>query len=135
MVYALDPALHYVDMHLSPDGQKLLLEREERSVMAADSEAFAQLVPEPDDEGEYYEVKLTAETIDYAHGGGGGHRRCCGVLTLSAAVTAGDYLVFSDGTSRMCVLSYADGRYERTLSLWKICGWITGLRRHCRLIR
>ena len=65
MVYALDPALHYVDMHLSPDGQKLLLEREERSVMAADSEAFAQLVPEPDDEEEYYEVKLTAETIDF----------------------------------------------------------------------
>lgn len=117
MVYALDPALHYVDMHLSPDGQKLLLEREERSVMAADSEAFAQLVPEPDDEEEYYEVKLTAETIDFTRMEAEGSQEVLRGLDSVSCRDGGDYLVFSDGTSRMCVLSYADGRYERTLSL------------------
>ena len=117
MVYALDPALHYVDMYLSPDGQKLLLEREERSVMAADSEAFAQLVPEPDDEEAYYEVKLTAETIDFTRMEAEGSQEVLRGLDSVSCRDGGDYLVFSDGTSRMCVLSYADGRYERTLSL------------------
>lgn len=117
MVYALDPALHYVDMHLSPDGQKLLLEREERSVMAADSETFAQLVPEPDDEEAYYEVKLTAETIDFTRMEAEGSQEVLRGLDSVSCRDGGDYLVFSDGTSRMCVLSYADGRYERTLSL------------------
>ncbi len=103
MVYALDPGLHYVGLTVSPDGRKLLLQRQER------------VPPEPG--REHYEAILTAETIDLASRNAEETQEVLRGLDSINFRNGGDYLVFSDGVSRLCVLAYEDGRYRKTLSL------------------
>ena len=114
MVYALDPGLRYVGLTVSPDGRKLLLQRQERVPRELDHE--------------HYEAILTVETIDLANRKAEETQEVLRGLDSINFRNGGDYLVFSDGVSRLCVLAYEDGRYRKTLSLadLQLDGGLTG---------
>ena len=124
MVYALDPELRYVGLTVSPDGRKLLLQRQECVPLEPGTELYRDLTVNRTEQEEnevdsevFYEATLTAETIDLASRKAEETQEVLRGLDSINFRNGGDYLVFSDGVSRLCVLAYEDGRYRKTLSL------------------
>ena len=117
MIYALDPDQRYVGLTASPDGRKLLLQRQEKIPLEPGSAEWKELVRTPEPDRAYDEVILTAETIDLASRKAEEAQEVLRGLDSIISRNGGDYLTFSDGVSRLCVLTYEDGRYRKTLSL------------------
>ncbi len=117
MIYALDPDQRYVGLTASPDGRKLLLQRQEKIPLEPGSAEWKELVRTPEPDRAYDAVILTAETIDLASRKAEEAQEVLRGLDSIISRNGGDYLTFSDGVSRLCVLTYEDGRYRKTLSL------------------
>ena len=117
MVYPLDPTRDYVSIHSSPDGQKLLLTsrawqfgdtKKSSRYEDADSESVTKFDRER---------RLTAEVVNLASMT---CEKSLDVLQSRYEIQcrdAGDYLVFSDAVSKICVIAYQDGSYHKTLDL------------------
>ncbi len=117
MIYALDPDRRYVGLTASPDGRKLLLQRQEKIPLEPGSTEWKKLVRTPEPDRAYEEAILTAETIDLASRKAEKTQEVLRGLDSISFRSGGEYLVFSDGVSRLCVLAYEEGRYRKTLSL------------------
>ncbi len=117
MIYALDPDRRYVGLTASPDGRKLLLQRQEKIPLEPGSAEWKGLVRTPEPAHTYEEAILTAETIDLASRKAEETQEVLRGLDAVSFRSGRDYLVFSDGVSRLCVLTYEDGRYRKALSL------------------
>ncbi len=117
MVYPLDPARDYVSVHSSPDGQKLLLtSRAWQFGDTKESSRYEAADPEPVTEFDR-ERRLTAEVVDLASMT---REKTLDVLQSRSEIQCrdeGDYLVFSDAVSKICVIAYQDGSYHKTLDL------------------
>ncbi len=117
MVYPLDPTRDYVSIHSSPDGQKLLLTS--RAWQFGDTEESSRYeVANPEPVTEFDRARrLTAEVVDLASMT---REKTLDVLQSRYEIQcrdAGDYLVFSDAVSKICVIAYQDGSYHKTLDL------------------
>ena len=116
MVYPLDPARDYVSVHSSPDGQKLLLtSRTWQFGDTGNSSWYGDTDPKVT---EFDRARrLTAEVVDLASMT---REKTLDVLQSRSEIQcrdAGDYLVFSDAVSKICVIAYQDGSYHKTLDL------------------
>ena len=116
MVYPLEPARDYVSVHSSPDGQKLLLtSRTWQFGDTGNSSWYGDTDPKVT---EFDRARrLTAEVVDLASMT---REKTLDVLQSRSEIEcrdAGDYLVFSDAVSKICVIAYQDGNYHKTLDL------------------
>ena len=117
MVYPLDPTRDYVSIHSSPDGQKLLLTS--RAWQFGDTKKSSRYEDANSEPVTKFnrERRLTAEVVNLASMT---CEKSLDVLQSRDEIQcrdAGDYLVFSDAVSKICVIAYQDGSYHKTLNL------------------